>query len=399
MPASVTPMDAIRDILDDLRNGRMVVLVDDEQRENEGDLVCAAEFVTPQTINFMLREGRGMLCAALAGEICNRLELELQARVNTARRGTACTVSVDGHERFGVGTGVSTGDRAITIRMLADPKTRAADLARPGHVQPLRARDGGVLVRPGQTEGSVDLCRLAGLSPAAVIIEVMNADGTMARRPELEVLCQRHDLRMGAVADLIEHRMQREQLVERIEEMPFTNACGQFRLIAYHSAVDSLPHVALVRGDVGRLDASGRPIEISEPILVRMHSQNLLGDVFGDLDQPSGRTLRAAMQSIQASDRGALVYLRHEKMGTGLLQRLQTLHLPGEDESDRVHIGEAQHHPGLRPPDSKGAYGIGCQILRDLGIRRMRLLTNHPFHPTALHGFGLEITGFEPVEA
>ena len=394
-------MDAISGIIEDLRQGRMIVLVDDEKRENEGDLVCAAEFVTPQIINFMLREGRGMLCVPLAGEICDRLDLEPQSRINTAQRSTAYTVSVDAHDRFGVTTGVSAADRANTIKLLSDPGATASDLARPGHVQPLRSRDGGVLVRAGQTEGSVDLCRLAGLRSAAAIIEIMNEDGTMARRPQLEQLCHKHQLKMCSVADVIQYRLQRQQLVERIDDVPFENDCGRFRLIAYHSAVDPLPHVALVCGDVGRLDQTNHPVEIVDPVLVRMHSQNLLGDVFGDLAQPTGSTLRDAMTMIHREGRGAVVYLRHERMGTGLLQRLQTLNLPADRgrNEDGPGIGRQQLTPGIMPPTDKGAYGIGSQILRDLGIRRLRLITNHPFTPTALSGFGLEISEFVPVAA
>ena len=391
-------MDAIPDILEALRAGEMVVLVDDEQRENEGDLVCAAEHITPQRINFMLREGRGMLCVALDGATCDRLELEPQSRVHTAPRGTAYTVTVDADPRFGTTTGVSAADRARTAQLLVHSETRPEDLARPGHVQPLRARDGGCLVRAGQTEGSVDLCRLAGLSPGAVIIEVMNEDGTMARRPELERMCQTHGLKMCSVADVIHYRLAREKLVQRIDSMPVKNECGEFTLIAYHSVVDPLPHVALVRGDVGRVDGTGHPIDLDEPVLVRMHSQNLLGDVFGDVSQPSGETLRRAMRQIHESGQGAVVYLRHGGAGTGLLKRLQTATLPTEQASDHgASFGDAQETPGLMPPRDMGAYGIGCQILRDLGIRRLRLLTDHPFTPTALSGYGLTIDEFVPV--
>ncbi len=395
-------MHPIHDILNELRAGRMVVWVDDEQRENEGDLVCAAEYATPQAINFMLREGRGMMCVALSGEVCDRLELEPQTRVNTTQRGTAYTVTVDAHERFGITTGVSAADRATTIRALIDPATRPIDLARPGHVQPLRARDGGTLVRAGQTEGSIDLCRLAGLQPGAVIIEVMNDDGSMARQPDLARLCEKHNLKMCSVADVIHHRLEREKLVERIDQTPFRNDLGEFTLIAYRSKVDPFPHVALVCGDVGNLDPTGTPVEIDEPVLVRMHSQNLLGDVFGDVTQPSGATLRTAMRMIQAEGRGAVVYLRHEGMGRGVLQRLQTA-TPTEGDPDelgdeRVRLGASQATPGTGPPGNKMDYGIGSQILRDLGVRRLALLTNHPFHPTALAGFDLSIERFVPIE-
>lgn len=406
-------MHAIPDILADLRAGRMIVLVDDEKRENEGDLVMAAQFVTPQAVNFMLREARGVLCLALTGDACDRLELTPQGRINTSQRGTAFTITIDAHERFGVTTGVSASDRAATIRVAIDPATTPADLLRPGHINPLRARDGGVLVRAGQTEGSIDLCKLAGLTHAAVIIEVMNDDGTMARLPDLKKLCDHHKLKMCSVADVIQHRLQREKLVRRVDSVPIECEEGRFELIAYRSAVDPFPHVALVCGDVGRVTPDGSPIEIAEPVLVRMHSQNLLGDVFGDRSQPSGKTLRAAMRMIRKEGRGAVVYLRHEGMGTGVLKRLQTMHAEqagaasdrGGDQASRdtstdehVHVGASHTTPGTRPPADKGAYGIGSQILRDLGIRKLRLLTNHPFHPTALEGFGLEIAEFVAVK-
>ncbi len=392
-------MHPTSDILEDLRAGKMIVLVDDEQRENEGDLVCAAEFVTPDVVNFMLREGRGMMCVALGGGVCDRLDLEPMGRVNTSQRSTAYTITVDAHQRFGVTTGVSALDRATTIKMLADDDARPTDFARPGHMQPLRARDGGTLVRSGQTEGSVDLCRLAGLRQAAVIIEIMSEDGTMARRPQLMELCKKHGLKMCSVADVVQHRLQREHLIERIDSVPFENDLGRFTLIAYRSLVDPFPHVALVCGKVGLLNDDGRPIPIDDPVLVRMHSQNLLGDVFGDLSQPSGQTLRGAMKMIQRRGDGAVVYLRHEGMGAGLLKRLQTPSavldaLP--DSEPRPNIADSQITPGIEPPVNKGAYGIGCQILGDLGIQHLQLITDHPFTPTALSGFGLSITEFVP---
>ena len=393
-------MHPIPSILDDLRDGRMIVLVDNEQRENEGDLICAAEFATAEVINFMLREGRGMLCVALAGEICDRLELHPPGGPNTSLLGTAYTVSVDAQPRFGIHTGVSAADRARSIRVLIDEKSTPQDLARPGHVQPLRARPGGTLVRAGQTEGSVDLCRLADLKPGAVLIEVMNEDGTMARRNDLYELCQRHGLKMCSVADVIQFRLEREKLIHRIDTCPFQSELGQFTLVAYQSVVDPFPHVALTCGDVGRQDPTGFPIDISQPVLVRMHSQNLLGDVFGDLTQPSGQTLQAAMRMIQQEGQGAVVYLRHERMGSGLLKRLQTATptpTQGPIDRDTHHLGDGQTAPGIRPPTNKGAYGIGAQILRDLGVRQLHLITNHPFTPTALSGYGLSISKFVPV--
>ncbi len=394
-------MHTIPQILEDLRAGKMIVLVDDEKRENEGDLVCAAEFVTPDVTNFMLKEGRGMLCVALGGAVCDRLDLQPMSRVNTSQRSTAYTVTVDAHQRFGVTTGVSTLDRATTIKLLADDDARPTDFDRPGHMQPLRARDGGTLVRSGQPEGSVDLCRFAGLRQAAAIIEVMNEDGTMARRPQLLELCEKHNLKMCSVVDIVHHRLKHEQLIERIDTVPFENDLGEFTLIAYRSLVDPFPHIALVVGDVGKTDPHGQPIPIDKPILVRMHSQNLLGDVFGDTTQPSGKILRASMRMIQQQGGGAIVYLRHEGMGAGLLKRLQTPSAmmdstPGDD--DRPNIASSQTTPGIQPPTDKGAYGIGCQILRDLGIRHINLITNHTFTPTALSGFDLSINEFVPVQ-
>ncbi len=388
-------MAPINDILNDLRSGRVIVLLDDERRENEGDLICAAEHVTPDVINFMLREGRGMLFVAVDGATCDRLDLPPATAVNTTQRGTAYTVSIDAAAKFGVTTGVSAGDRATTVARLASADAQPSDFDRPGHVQPVRARDGGVLVRAGHTEGITDLCRLAGLQPVGVGIEVMNDDGTMARGDDLRRLCDEHGLKMCSVADVIQHRLERDRLITRIDDAPFRNAHGDWRLIAYSSVVDDLPHVALVCGDVGKLDAGGKPVDIDAPVLVRMHSQNLLGDVFGDAANPSGRTLDASMRAIQEAGRGAIVYLRHDKMGAGLLKRLQTFKRPDTDDSPA--IGQMDGPPSHDNPPTTGAYGIGCQILRDLGIRQIRLLTNHPFQPTALDAFGLQIAGFESL--
>ncbi len=393
-------MDPIAEILDELRAGRMIVLVDDDRRENEGDLVCAAEMITPDIVNFMVREARGVLCLAMAGDDCDRLELTPQTSVNTAQRSTAFTITIDAHARFGVTTGVSAADRATTIQVAVADDAQPRDLSRPGHINPLRARDGGVLVRAGQTEGSVDLCRLAGLKPAAAIIEVMNEDGSMARHDDLKRLCRQHGLKMCSVAQIIHHRLERERLVERIGTAPFRSGMGDFTLIGYRSVVDPLPHVALVCGDVGQLDSSGSPIPIDDPVLVRMHSQNLLGDVFDELDRPTGRTLHTAMRTIRDTGRGAVVYLRHEGMGTGLLKQLQTLHLPElhtPETDDRPQFTAEGGDAESQPQTVKRDYGIGSQILRDLGIRKLRLLTNHPIHPTALDGFGLSIDEFVPI--
>jgi len=392
----------IADILDDLRAGKLIVLVDDEQRENEGDLVCAAQFATPELMNFMLREARGMMCVPMTGALCDRLDLPPQSGNNTSQRSTAYTISVDAHDRFGVTTGVSAADRSRTCMVLADPQSRPGDLARPGHMHPLRARGGGVLVRAGQTEGSVDLCRLAGLEPVSVIIEIMNEDGSMARKDDLETFCKKHNLKMCSVEDVIRHRLEQDTLVRRVERVPFENALGQWHLNVYESQVDPMPHVALTCGDVGEPDDLGGSVPSASPVLVRMHSQNLLGDVFGDTTQPSGRTLESAMRMIQKEGRGAVVYLRHEGMGTGVLKRLQTLALSPDEEAARIEAvrpGDAHENPGIEPRKDKQGYGIGCQVLRDLGISDMRLISNHPFRPSALRGFGLSIDSFVPIES
>ena len=391
-------MNTIDEILASLREGRMIVLTDDEHRENEGDLVCAAQFVTPEIINFMLREARGMMCVALSGEICDRFRLHPQSTFNTSQRSTAYTVSVDAHDRFGVTTGVSAADRACTIRLLVGTDTSPDDFARPGHIQPLRARIGGCLVRAGQTEGSVDLCRLAGLQSGAVIIEVMKEDGTMARRDDLLEFCRRHDLRMCSVADVIHYRLQREKLVSRIDTIPLVNDIGEFTLITYRSHVDSLPHVALVCGEVGKLNEAGQQLELKDPVLVRMHSQNLLSDVFGDSNQPSGRILRQSMQMIRREGKGAIVYLRHEAVGAGLVKQLHTADFSGVDKQApgyvQVGYGNASELQSIMDPYE---YGIGSQILRDLGVKHLRLITNHPFTPNALSGFGLSISEFVSI--
>ncbi len=357
----------------------MIVLVDDEQRENEGDLVCAAQFTTPPVVNFMTKQARGVLCVAMDGGWCDRLELAPQSAVNTASLGTAFTVTVDADRRFGVTTGVSAADRSKTIQLLADPNTQPADLARPGHINPLRARAGGVLVRTGQTEGSVDLCRLAGLHPAATIIEIMNDDGTMARLDDLDKLCATHGLKMCKVADIIAYRLSREQLVQRIAEDEVQSPEGPFHLIAYRSRVDALPHVALVKGRVGRQQ------QIGDAVLVRVQPHNLLGDVFGDAGQSSGRSLRKAMAAVQQAGEGAIIYMRQEGMGQGLVRQLQTVQ----------NVEPAAGLTRRRQEDLTVNIGIGSQILRDLGVQQMRLLTNHPeYHYVALEGFGLSVTEY-----
>lgn len=388
---------SIPEILDDLRAGKAIVLVDDESRENEGDFVVAAEAMTVEMINFLTRVGGGYLCVAMTAEDCERLDLGPQTGVNTSVRGTAFTVTVDGHPKHGVGTGISARDRAKTIQLLADPKASTEDFVRPGHINPLRARPGGVLVRTGQTEGSVDLCKLAGMRPAAAIIEIVLENGEMARVPDLEKICAQHGLKMCSVEQIIEHRLARETLVKRVEP-----ACGaridtpegEFTLIAYESAVDPVPHLVLSCGGVGVPDASGRVPEISDPVLVRMHRRDLLGDIFGVSSRggkSSADDLRASMRAIQREGRGAIVYLRPEGSGEDFFARLQQIRRPADD----VNAPDLTRTEGVgvraQPMDSR-EFGVGGQILRDLGLSRLRVLTNHPRRAMpGLHGFGLEI--------
>ena len=398
----------IEDVLADLRAGQMIVLTDDERRENEGDLVLAAEKATPEAINFMLSAARGYLCLSLTGADCDRLELHPQSAVNTSVRGTPFTVSIDGAPRHGFTTGVSAAERAGTIRLAIDPRSTPSDFVRPGHINPLRARDGGVLARAGQTEGSVDLCRLAGLHPSAVIIEIMREDGEMARVPDLERLCARHGFKMCSVAQIIQHRLRDETLVRRLapaEGSPLSTTLGEFRLFAFESIVDALPHVALTVGGVG---APG--LRTTEPMLVRMHRRRLLGDVFGDLaSSPEGATgdaLRAAMRQVQRAGRGAIVYLRpegaplHAEASIGpeaLEQRLQTPRRRGDDLTMIDLTNPAGAVADAVPPHMRD-YGVGGQILRDLGLSRLRLLTNHPRTLPGLEAFGLEIAEHVPLD-
>ena len=393
-------MDPITPVVEAIRSGGIALLIDDEQRENEGDLLCAAEHASPEVVNFMLTHGRGMLFVALDGPTCDRLELPPQHAVNTTQRGTAYTVTVDAAALHGVTTGVSAADRSATVRRLAAPEACPADFDRPGHVQPLRAREGGTLVRAGHTEGLIDLMRLAGCRPAAVGIEVMNADGTMARQADLDRLAREHGLPSCSVADLIGHRIERDRLVRRVTTQTLRNRFGTWTLLVYQSDVDPFPHVALVKGGVGRADGFGQVTDSPDPVLVRMHSQNLLGDVFGDAEQPSGETLDASMAMIQREGRGAVVYLRHESMGRGLVRRLQTRTAtladgPADPHDERVRPDPEREGAAEAPAVvHKSDHGIGCQILRDLGIRRLRLITRHPGHPaqrSSLAGFGLEI--------
>ena len=391
----------IPDILEELRNGKVIVLVDDEARENEGDFVCCAECVTPEIINFMTRIGGGYLCVALEDKTCDRLGLSPQAPYNSAPMGTPFTVTVDGHPRHGIGTGVSSTDRSKTIQLLVDPGSTAEDFVRPGHINPLRARKGGVLVRTGQTEGSIDLAVLAGMKPGAVIIEVVREDGEMARMPELEEICRQHDLKMCSLEQVITYRLSRECLVSRLDPVagiPVVTPEGEFTLIAFRSEIDPVPHMALTVGGIGDLDENGDVIPCPEPVLVRMHRRDLLGDIFLEESHPTGIELRRSLAMIQEEGRGALVYLRPEGAGGGLRSALQKIRRPG---TDNVNTPDLTRDDGLasrvRPMENR-EHGLGGQILMNLGISRLRILTNHPKTVRGLQGFGLEIVEQVPIK-
>ncbi|GAB4549948.1 MAG: bifunctional 3,4-dihydroxy-2-butanone-4-phosphate synthase/GTP cyclohydrolase II [Phycisphaerales bacterium] len=387
----------IPEILDELRAGRMIVLVDDEDRENEGDLVIAAEFLTPEIVNFMIRQAGGYLFVSLPSETCDRLDLHGQTSQNTSARGTPLTVTIDGHPKHGFTTGVSADERCRTIKMAIDPASGPGDFVRPGHVNPLRARDGGVLVRFGHTEGMVDLARLAGLTPAAVGIEICNPDGTMARRDDLAKFCAEHGLKMATIEQLVAYRLERERLVKRIDPLqgsPVDTRHGPFTLIAYESVVDPLPHLALVLGGVGELAPDGRPLDTDAPTLVRMHRRDLLGDVFGVPDAPgehaSDRQLDSAMRAIQREGRGAIVYLRPSSSGESLSDHLVRLrNVRAREDAPDLHSDGGIGAEAL--PMHMRAFGIGGQILRDLGLRKLRLLTNSNRSMPGLDAFGLEI--------
>lgn len=378
----------IPELLAELKAGRPIVLVDDPSRENEGDLCFAAEFVTPQLMALMMRECCGLICLALDPVICDQLQLPPMVAENKSRYGTAFTVTIGAAK--GMLTGISATDRALTVQAAVRPDAKPEDLSRPGHVHPLRAREGGVLVRTGHTEGIVDLCRLAGLRPAGVICEVTKPDGEMARLPELVVFCQQHGFKLGCIAELVEYRRRRERLIERLAVARMPTQYGDFDCHTYHSLVDGRTHMALTVG-IPRVGDSGRFPPIEEPVLVRVHSQCLTGDAFGSLRCDCGPQLQTAMRQVQAEGRGVVLYISQEGRGIGLANKLKAYAL----QDKGMDTVEANTHLGFRPDERE--FGTGAQILHDLGVRRLRVLTNNPKKLAGLQGHGLEIVAQVPL--
>ncbi|NNF00744.1 MAG: 3,4-dihydroxy-2-butanone-4-phosphate synthase [Pyrinomonadaceae bacterium] len=374
------PLSKIEDAIEDFRDGKLVIIVDDEDRENEGDLVCAAEKVTPEIINFMATHGRGLICMPLTEDRCDYLQLPPQTQDNTSSMGTAFTVSIEAKE--GVTTGISAADRAKTIITAVDPDTKPTDLARPGHTFPLRAKNGGVLVRIGQTEASVDMARLAGLDPSAVVCEIMNEDGTMSRMPQLEVFAETHGLKIISVADLVRYRIQKESLVSRIVETDLETDHGTFRAILYENAISGETHVAMTMGDIA---------DTAEPTLVRVQTENITFAMFGSKLGEASQSIKSSLKKISEAKRGVILYLRQRENNLDLIHQLKTYALMKEKDLDFQTAREATGYGKIRD------HGIGAQILNDLGVRKIRLLTNHPPHVNAIEAFDLEIVDIEPI--
>ena len=370
----------IEEAIEEFRQGRPVIIVDDKDRENEGDVCIPAEFCTPEVVNFMATHARGLICVAMTGERLDELGLPLMTGRNNSPLGTAFTVSVEA--RDGVTTGISAADRARTVQVLVDPSAGPDDLTRPGHIFPLRAREGGVLVRAGQTEASVDLARLAGRYPGAVICEIMRADGSMARMPDLILFSREHNIKVVSVNQIIAYRLRNERLVERVADSLMPTRYGEFRAIAYRTMIDAREHMAFVMGDISS----------DEPVLARVHDQCVTGDVFGSLRCDCGEQLDKALRTVAESGRGAVVYMDQEGRGIGLHNKIRAYHLQ-DGGLDTVEANEA-----LGFPADKREYGIGMQILLDLGIRKMRLMTNNPVKRSGLEGFGLEVVERVPLE-
>ena len=376
---SKVELSSIEDALEDFRQGKFVIVVDDEDRENEGDFITAAELITPEKVNFMLRNGRGVLCAPITNSRAKQLELDHQVQENTSMLGTPFTVTVDLLE--GCTTGVSAHDRAATIRALADPARKATDFGRPGHINPLYAQDKGVLRRAGHTEAAVDLARLSGMQPAAALIEILNEDGTMARLPQLKEVASRHGLRIIAIRDLIAYRLRMESLVERGEEADMPTQYGHFHIVPFRQKSNGLEHVVLYKGE-WRAD---------EPVMVRMHSSCMTGDVFGSSRCDCGEQLHRAMQMIEREGKGLVVYLSQEGRGIGLMNKIAAYKLQ-EQGDDTV---DANIHLGFQPDERE--YGVGAQILREMGVGKIRLITNNPVKRVGLESYGLEIVENIPI--
>ena len=374
------PLSAIEEAVEDIKNGKIIIIVDDEDRENEGDLVCAAEKITPEIINFMAVHGRGLICLPLTEERCDELQLIPQTAENTSSMGTAFTVSIEA--RIGVTTGISAADRAKTILTAVNPATKPADLARPGHIFPLRAKRGGVLVRIGQTEASVDIARIAGLNPSAVICEIMNDDGTMARMPELEKFAAKHDLKIISVADLVRYRIHKETLVRKVVETVLPTDYGDFRAAVYENVVNGETHVAMVMGDFS---------QTTEPVLVRVQTENITFAMFGSRLGEASQAMNSSLKKIAEEGKGVILYLRQREHNLDLIHQLQTYALMQEKNLDFLAARRETGYGSFRD------YGIGAQILNDLGVRKIRLLSNHPPRVNALEAFDLEIVETVPL--